>query len=94
MATRRAFFHTYIPVDPRLLEASIGKVDQNAEISRVASAVRAAVDAGMTVQFSPEGYSRVGPNFGWCTDLIRAAVASGATYINCPDTIGGASRYE
>ena len=53
-----------------------------------------ATDAGLEVQFSPEGYSRGGENFDFCTDLIRAAIEGGARVINCPDTIGGASRFQ
>ena len=52
--------------------------------------VKKAVDAGLEVEFSPEGYSRMGENFDFVTDLIRAAVEGGARVINCPDTIGGA----
>jgi 2-isopropylmalate synthase len=53
-----------------------------------------AVDAGLEVQFSPEGYSRMRENFQFTTDLIRAAVDAGAAVINCPDTIGGACVFE
>ncbi len=90
----KAFFHVYIPVDPRLLSASMGDIDTDSELQKLEEHIKIAKRAGMTVQFSPEGYSRIGSNFDWCTDLIRVAVSSGATYINCPDTIGGASHYE
>jgi 2-isopropylmalate synthase len=48
----------------------------------------------MQVQFSPEGYSRMGDNFDFVTDVIRAAISAGVTVINCPDTIGGACRLQ
>ena len=47
-----------------------------------------------SVEFSPEGYSRMRENFDFVTDLIRAAVRGGATVVNCPDTIGGASEFQ
>lgn len=91
---RKAFFHTYLPVDPKLLRASIGDIDRAAEIQKVSDFISLAVWQGMIAQFSPEGYSRVWENFDFTTDLIRSAVQAWATYINCPDTIGGASHYE
>ncbi|NMC63920.1 MAG: 2-isopropylmalate synthase, partial [SAR324 cluster bacterium] len=48
------------------------------------------VKAGLEVEYSPEGYSRMADNFDFVTDVIRAAVEGGASVINCPDTIGGA----
>ena len=53
-----------------------------------------AKEAGLEVQFSPEGYSRMGENFQFTFELIKAAVEGGATIINCPDTIGGASQLQ
>lgn len=92
----KARLHTYVPVDAELMAASLGDRAQNkANIVRnTFEFIRMAVEAGCEVQFSPEGYSRVGTNFDFTTDLIRAAVEAGATIINCPDTIGGASRLE
>jgi len=92
----RARLHTYVPVAPELMEASLGqRAGAKEEIVRdVYRLIYRAVQAGCQVQFSPEGYSRVGENFDFCTDLIRAAVRAGATVINCPDTIGGAAPSE
>lgn len=92
----KARLHTYVPVDPTLMVASLGDRAQDRQriVRDVFDFVRMAVDAGCEVQFSPEGYSRVGINFDFTTDLIRAAVEAGAMVINCPDTIGGASRLE
>lgn len=88
--------HTYVPVDPELLEASLGghAADKSKIVDDVYRLVKMAYDAGLEVQFSPEGYSRMRENFDFTTDLIRAAVAGGARVINCPDTIGGASSLE
>jgi len=88
--------HTYVPVDPELLEASLGghAADKGKIVDDVYRLVKMAHDAGLEVQFSPEGYSRMRENFDFTTDLIRAAVRGGARVINCPDTIGGASTFE
>ncbi len=96
VASGRGLLHTYVPVDPNLMPASLGaRANDKAGIAKdVYNFVRRAAQAGLEVEFSPEGYSRVGENFDFTTDLIRAAVEAGATVINCPDTIGGASVYE
>ena len=93
LARGLARVHTYVPVDPNLMQASLGALaeDKAQIINDLARLVKLASDAGFEVEFSPEGYSRLGENFDFVTDLIRAAVANGATIINCPDTIGGAS---
>ncbi len=91
LRTGRGRVHMYLPVAPGLMEASLGAraerkddlVREAYELCMVASA------AGYEVEFSPEGYSRVGENFDFCTDVIRAAIQGGASIINCPDTIGG-----
>lgn len=95
-AKGRARVHTYVPVDPELMPASLGRKadDKEGIVSDVYRLIKMAVDEGMEVQFSPEGYSRMGAHFDFTTDLIRAAVRAGATTINCPDTIGGASIFE
>jgi len=88
---QRARLHTYVPVDPGLMKASLGdKADKKAIQEKVYAFVKRAFDAGLEVEFSPEGYSRCAENFDFVTDLIRAAVEGGAKIINCPDTIGGA----
>jgi 2-isopropylmalate synthase len=96
IASGRARLHTYVPVDPELMIASLGsRADQKDEIIKdVFTLIKLGVDSGCEVQFSPEGYSRVGKNFDFATEVIRAAIAAGATIINCPDTIGGACVYE
>lgn len=66
--------HTYFPVDPKLLAASVGDVDKDQIIEFVEKYVRMAKESGLLVQFSPEGYSFVGDNDDFCLDLIRAAV--------------------
>lgn len=88
--------HTYVPVDPNLMAASLGQAaTQHADIIKeVYRLVKLAVDAGFEVEFSPEGYSRMQHNFAFTTEVIRAAVSAGASVINCPDTIGGASRWQ
>ncbi|MGD9683156.1 MAG: alpha-isopropylmalate synthase regulatory domain-containing protein [Candidatus Obscuribacterales bacterium] len=88
--------HTYVPVDPELMEASLGELSR--EKSRIIEdlyrMVKMASDAGLEVQFSPEGYSRMRENFDFTSALIIAAIEGGASIINCPDTIGGASSLE
>ncbi len=86
--------HVYFPVDPQLLAASVGEIDKDEICSMVEKYVRIATLEWLQVQFSPEWYSRMWENFDFCTDLIRAAVRGGASYINCPDTIWWASHYE
>ncbi len=91
----RGLLHTYVPVAPELMVASLGdKADKESIKKDVFAFVKAAADAGLEVEFSPEGYSRQAENFDFTTDLIRAAVEGGANVINCPDTIGGASDFE
>ncbi len=96
LACKKARLHTYLPVDPNLMQASLGKLKLKPKhiIDDVYQLIKIAVDAGFEVQFSPEGYSRLQHNFDFTTDVIRAAVSAGARVINCPDTIGGASRFE
>lgn len=92
----KARLHTYVPVDPNLMEVSLGKKadDHQRIIKDVYRLIKMAVDSGFEVEFSPEGYSRMQHHFDFTTDVICAAVSAGATVINCPDTIGGASRWE
>ena len=92
----KARVHFYLPVDPNLMAASLGKMADQKEtlIDQVHQMAKLAHDAGYEVEFSPEGYSRQGDNFDFVTDVIHAAIAGGATIINCPDTIGGAAEYE
>ncbi len=87
----KARLHMYLPVAPELMEASLGErsKDKAALVRETHELCMLASKAGMQVEFSPEGYSRVGENFDFTTDLIRAAIEGGATVINCPDTIGG-----
>ena len=92
---KRARLHVYVPVDPTLMAASLGEKADKKQIERdVSDFVRRAAATGLEVEFSPEGYSRMGENFDFTTDLICAAVESGASIINCPDTIGGSCQYE
>ncbi len=88
--------HTYVPVDPNLMQASLGDLANQPQkiIDTVYNIISLATKEGYEVEFSPEGYSRMQNNFDFVTDLIRAAIAAGARIINCPDTIGGASKYE
>jgi 2-isopropylmalate synthase len=96
LAINRARIHIYVPVDPELMTASLGKLadDKPAIIATTHRLIKIMADAGFEVEFSPEGYSRQRENFDFVTDLIRHAIAAGATVINCPDTIGGASQYQ
>ncbi len=92
----KARLHTYVPVDPNLLQASLGAYASNYSqiIENIYRFIGMAVANGYEVEFSPEGYSRMDTNFDFTTDAIMAAVSAGANIINCPDTIGGASRWE
>lgn len=93
----RGMLHVYLPVDPELMPLSLGEkaaADKSKLIQNVEDFVSRANKAGLEVEFSPEGYSRMRGNFDFVTDVIRAAVRGGATVINCPDTIGGASEFQ
>lgn len=92
----KARVHLYLPVDPQLMHDSLGEAAKNKPqlIEEVHRLCQLAAKAGMEVQFSPEGYSRMGDTFDFVTDVIRAAVSAGVTVINCPDTIGGACRLQ
>lgn len=92
---RKARLHTYLPVDPQLMDAlgDYGK-DYKKIIEDVYRLVKYAVKQGVEVEFTAEGYSRLGENFSFVTDAIRAAIDGGATIINCPDTIGGACKLQ
>ena len=87
--------HVYVPVDPNLMQASLGdKFSHEQILQDLEQGVSQSVSAGLQVEFSPEGYSRMAENFDFVTDLIETAVAAGAEVINCPDTIGGACRFQ
>jgi 2-isopropylmalate synthase len=90
--TKRARMHVYLPVDPELMQASLGSYAQDHDQIHkdLDKYIRMAIDAGCEVEFSPEGYSRMGDTFDFVTDVIDTAIKAGATIINCPDTIGGA----
>lgn len=93
---KKARMHVYLPVSPALIQASLGDkaLDKNGLVKDVEDFVRLAVNAGLEVEFSPEGYSQMGENIDFVTDAIRAAVVGGASVINCPDTLGGACEYQ
>ncbi|MCF6319620.1 MAG: 2-isopropylmalate synthase, partial [Proteobacteria bacterium] len=90
--SKRARLHIYLPVDPELMQASLGDYANNIPQihTDLDKYIRMAIDAGCEVEFSPEGYSRMGDSFDFVTEVIDTAIKAGATIINCPDTIGGA----
>jgi 2-isopropylmalate synthase len=92
----KARLHTYVPVDPALMLASLGKKagDKAHIVNDLFRLVQMAVNAGLEVQFAAEGYSRMAENFEFTSELFRAAIEGGASILNCPDTIGGASVFE
>jgi 2-isopropylmalate synthase len=96
LAIKRGRVHIYVPVDPDLMPASLGSLAENKPliVETVYKLVKIVTDAGFEAEFSPEGYSRQRHNFDFVTDVIRAALNAGALVINCPDTIGGASRHQ
>lgn len=96
LAIGKARIHIYVPVDPELMAASLGKLADNkpAIIETVYRLIKIMSDKGFEVEFSPEGYSRQRDNFDFVTALIRQAISAGASVINCPDTIGGAYELE
>lgn len=96
LAIGRARIHIYVPVDPELMPASLGKFaeDKQGIADTVYRLIKIMTDKGFEVEFSPEGYSRQRENFDFVTDVIRQAVKAGAKVINCPDTIGGASALQ
>lgn len=91
---KKSMLHTYFPVDPSLLKASVWDVDKTQVIKQVYDFTKLSVESWMVVQFSPEWYSRVWDNFDFCTDLIISAIEWWASFINCPDTIWWASRFQ
>lgn len=96
LSTGQARVHLYLPVAPALMTASLGRLakQHDALIDTTAALIAMASDAGFEVQFSPEAYSQMGENFDFVSDLLLAAVESGARIINCPDTIGRASPWQ
>ena len=96
LTIKRARIHIYVPVDPELMTASLGKLaeDKPLIIATTHRLIKLMTDKGYEVEFSPEGYSRQQDNFDFVSELIRQAISAGATIINCPDTIGGASRFQ
>ncbi|MCF6764814.1 2-isopropylmalate synthase [Thiotrichales bacterium 19S3-7] len=94
-ATAKARVHIYLPVDPNLAQVSLGsKHDEENNIEEVYRLIKIAADEGFEVEFSAEGYSRLGDKFDYVSALFKAAVSAGATILNCPDTIGGASKHQ
>ena len=83
--------HTYFPIDPELMKASVGDMDPKQIEEDVYRLCKMASDAGAQVQFSLEWYSMIWDNFEFGTSLLDAAVRWWATVLNCPDTIGGSS---
>jgi 2-isopropylmalate synthase len=89
--SQRARLHVYVPVDPELMQASLSQTPSANQIQKdLFNFIQLAKQEGCEVEFSPEGYSRMGDNFDFVTDLIATSIEAGATIINCPDTIGGA----
>ena len=95
-AFKQARVHLYLPVSPYLMKSSLGSMANKTNIllQDVYKMVKLAFDAGMEVEFSPEGYSQQGDNFNFTTEVIFAAIEAGASIINCPDTIGGACELQ
>lgn len=96
-AAGKAKMHVYLPVDPNLMKVSLGeerakKTDEI--IANLGEMIRLAVSEGLQVEFSPEGYTRMGDNFDFVTSLLKEAVEAGANVLNCPDTIGGSCRLQ
>ncbi len=97
LPAQKARLHTYLPVDPELMSSSLGEYANQKQqiVEDVYRLIKIAVAAGMEVEFSAEGYSRIRDiNFNFTTDVFMAAVSAGASIINCPDTIGGACKLE
>jgi len=95
LATGKARVHVYLPVDPNLAQASLGsKNDTEQNIKNVYELIKLASDEGFEVEFSAEGYSKLGDDFDYVTNIFRAAVRAGVKVINCPDTIGGSCERE
>ncbi len=85
---KKGFFHIYFPFDPELRKASIwNKISDNQVLKDIAKFSKMAYDMWFIVQFSPEWYSKIWKNFGFCTEAMIAAWENGTTYFNMPDTI-------
>ena len=86
---KKARMHIYLPVDPELIVASLGGAKAERKevlIENLGNYIAMAVRAGLEVEFSPAGYSRMRENFDFVTDLIRSAVWAGAAVIYFPKT--------
>ncbi len=95
MSFNKGRLHIYLPVDPQLMLA-LGDYGKNYKkiIQDVFILIQNAKNTGIEIEFSAEGYSKMGENFDFVTDVIRAAIEGGATIMNCPDTIGGACKLQ
>ena len=90
--SHRGRLHVYLPVSPALMTASLGASANNKKqlLKDTSEMIQLGLNAGLEIEFSPEGYSKMAENFDFVTDLIGTAIDAGASIINCPDTIGGA----
>lgn len=89
---KKGRMHIYIPIDPKLAAVSIWTAHPKEFCEELYVSCKQATDAWLSVEFSLEGYSRMGENFDLGTELICAAIEWWATMINCPDTIGMGHR--
>jgi 2-isopropylmalate synthase len=82
---QRARIHVFIATSDLHLEQKL-KIDRPTCIARVRAAVRRARGFTSDVEFSAEDATRSGLAF--LCEVVKVAVAEGATTINLPDTVG------
>ena len=69
--SQRARLHVYVPVEPELMQASLSQMPSTDQIQTdLFKYIQMAKAAGCEIEFSQEGYSRMGNNFDFETDLI------------------------
>ncbi len=90
----KSLVHTYFPVDPALIKASVPNANKKEVIEELNKLIKLITKTWNIAQFSPEWYSMVWENFDFCTDLIISAVDAWAKWINCPDTRWSADRFQ
>jgi 2-isopropylmalate synthase len=84
-AGERARIHVFLATSAIHREFKLKKAEE--EIVRLASeAVKQAKTLVQDVEFSPEDASRTEPEF--LAKVVQAAIDSGATTVNIPDTVG------
>jgi 2-isopropylmalate synthase len=84
-AAERGRIHVFVNASDVQLAHQLGK-DREQVIAMAETCVRRARDLCEDVEFSPMDATRADP--GFVAEIVRVALAAGATTINIPDTVG------